>query len=39
MKWMTDQVSQKRIDEVSMKWIDRQIAIKRGNTTEIDQIL
>ena len=28
MKWMTDQVSQKRIEEVSMKWIDRQIAKK-----------
>ena len=29
MKWMTDQLSQKRIEEVSMKWIDRQIAKKR----------
>ena len=29
MKLMTDQVSQKRVEDVSMKWIDRQIAKKK----------
>ena len=29
MKWMTDQVSQKRIEEVPMKWTDRQISKKK----------
>ena len=28
MKWMTDQVSRKQIEEMSMKWMDRQIAKK-----------
>ena len=28
MKWMTNQVSQKRIEEASIKWIDRQITEK-----------
>ena len=35
MKWMTDQVSQKRIEEVSMKWIDRQSAKKNENASEM----
>ena len=38
MKWMTDQVSQKRIKEVSMKWMDTNRQ-KNENATEIDQIL
>ena len=32
-------MSQKWIEEVSMKWIDRQIVKKNGNATEIDKIL
>ena len=36
---MTDQVSQKQIEEVSMKGIDRRIAKKKVNATDIDQIL
>ena len=39
MKWMTDQVSQKQIEEVPMKWIDGKISKKNGNATEIDQVL
>ena len=39
MKWRTDQVSQKGMEGLSMKWIDRQIAKKKGNATEMDKIL
>ena len=38
MKWMTDHVSQKWIEEVSMKLMDRQRANKNGNATEMDKI-
>ena len=38
MKLMNRQMSQKWIEEVSMKWIDTQSA-KNGNATEMDNIL